>query len=72
MSTGQPAAYDEVLDLFTEPTLAARILHFHPSASSVPTRTSSRKHRGCLDILREKGRANRIRGALLRGGQVMY
>lgn len=31
MTTVQPAAYDELLDLFADPVVAERILTFHPS-----------------------------------------
>ena len=27
----QPAAYDELIDLFADPTMAERILNFHPT-----------------------------------------
>ena len=33
MATADSAAYDELLDLFVEPTVARRILAFHPSAT---------------------------------------
>jgi len=33
MATAESAAYDELLDLFVEPTVARRILAFHPSAT---------------------------------------
>ena len=31
MATLQPVAYDEIVDLFTEPAIAERVLSFHPS-----------------------------------------
>lgn len=31
MTTMQPAAYDELVDLFADPAVAERILTFHPS-----------------------------------------
>jgi len=33
MATAESAAYDELLDLFVAPTVAKRILAFHPSAA---------------------------------------
>ena len=33
MVTAEPAAYDELLDLFVAPAAAERILAFHPSAA---------------------------------------
>ncbi|MFI5366892.1 MAG: hypothetical protein ACHQ4J_14855 [Candidatus Binatia bacterium] len=33
MAHAEPAAYDELLDLFVAPAVAERILAFHPSAA---------------------------------------
>jgi glutamate synthase domain-containing protein 3 len=33
MATAEPAAYDELLDVFATPAVAERILAFHPSAA---------------------------------------